>query len=259
MSQTCPLAFVTKAALFIAIVLLAGCGGKSSEEQEPGPTLPAMRGTPPPVRRRSTPKPFLSPDTVEALTKLKTADDCIAALDHKDAFVRSEAADQLLRFTGPRVVQALKKALQDPSEEVRYTVARALLDFADPKAALALMKIAVMDPDQDVRLEVVGNLAFFEPMQDAIPVLEIALKDKVAEVRVEAVSVVAELFSKPAIPLLIEALKDPSEPVRNAAYEPLTFLTKQRLALSYEKWKQWWDANGATFELKDVWPEEANE
>ena len=240
----------------LVVVVAFGCGKKhESEPVSPPPqeetrvTHIAPVKTVPPA---PTAKPLIDPEIVEQLLKLDSMEAQLTALDSPDPTIRAAAAEKLIRQEGPEVVAALKKALQDVSEDVRWVVATGLIDFADAAAALEMMKIAVQDPNDNIRLEVVSNLAFYEPPQDTIPLLELALKDGSETIRREAVSVLGDLYVKEAIPSLIEALQDASRAVRDTTHEALTFLTLQPIGANYGEWKAWWARSGATFRLEDV-------
>ena len=241
----------------ILIASAIGCGKKQQPEPLPAPpkeevTRVTQIGPVKTVAPAPTGKPLIDPETVEQLLRLDSIETQLTALDSPDPTIRAAAAEKLIRQQGPEIVAALKKALQDVSEDVRWVVATGLIDFADAPAALEMMKIAVQDPSDNIRLEVVSNLAFFDPPQDTIPLLELALKDASETVRREAVSVLGDLYVKEAIPALIEALQDASPAVRDTAHEALTFLTLQPIGANYGEWKAWWARSGATFRLEDV-------
>ena len=244
----------------LAVLFIASsfdCGRKQEPEtvsvppqgEEPRVTHIAPVKT---VAPQQTVRPLVEPDVVEQLLKLDSLEAQLTALNSPDPTIRAAAAEKLVRQQGPEVVDALKKALQDVSEDVRWVVATGLIDFADATAALEMMKIAVQDPSANIRLEVVSNLAFFEPPHETVPLLELALKDQSETIRREAVSVLGDLYVKEAIPALIEALQDASPTVRDTAHEALTFLTLQPIGANYGEWKAWWARSGATFRLEDV-------
>jgi HEAT repeat protein len=73
----------------------------------------------------------------------------IAALTSKDGTEREVARLRLIEIGQP-AVPALIKALQSPSEHVRWEATKALIDIRDARAASSLVK-ALEDPEPAVR------------------------------------------------------------------------------------------------------------
>jgi len=265
--------------LLATIVLsFAGCGKKPSAdkaEPTPIPQITEAEGEKIPdkavdktVGKRTAEQPDqpklritvavpVTDEAADTMLKLNTLEELLAAVDSKDPVIRAAVADKLLRRNSPAATEALKKLLQDPIEDVRYTAAAGLIDMEDEAVALDLAQIAIHDPSEEVRLEVITNLAFADPPAATVPVLEVAIKDQVAQVREEAVAVLADLFVVEAIPVLIEAIKDRDANVRGVALEALQFITQLTHGAEYDKWKQWWDTEGADFSLdEEKWAEE---
>lgn len=94
--------------------------------------------------------------------------------------------------------------------EVRCNAAKALGNFEDERAIVAL--IHALKDVEDVRLQVV--IALGKTEKTAVPLLIDALKDPDADIRRDAAWNLGNLGDERAIPALTEALKDQDDDVR---------------------------------------------
>jgi HEAT repeat protein len=149
----------------------------------------------------------------------------IGALQDKNERVRRNAA-VAFRNIGPdatAAVPALTKVLQDEKTFVGLSAAAALLtiDPGSPAAFRALAKW-IRDDDEKVRHGVVELLYDF-PVPAAVPVLIQALKDPNANIREWASLDLSQIgrAALPAVPALIEANFDDEEHIRGYVEEAI--------------------------------------
>lgn len=138
--------------------------------------------------------------------------DLVKQLKDEDADARRAAAKALAEAGGDAktAVPALVAALKDPDKFVRRFSAMALGEIgAEPKDALPGLKAALNDPKKEVQEAAAGAIGKMGP--DGVGALSAAVKDTAREpsVRRKAIEVLGQMGSsaKPAIPVLIEALK----------------------------------------------------
>lgn len=103
-----------------------------------------------------------------------------------------------------------KESTEYKDYEVRSNAAKALGNFEDEQAIVALIR-ALKDVE-DVRLQVV--IALGKTEKTAVPLLIDALKDPDADIRRDAAWNLGSLGDDRAIPALTEALKDQDDDVR---------------------------------------------
>jgi HEAT repeat protein len=133
------------------------------------------------------------------------------ALKDEDKDVRQTAAEALGKIGVP-AVPALMEALKDEDWRVRQAAARALGEIGDPQALPALIQALKDEYVREAVEEALGKIGV-----PAVPALIEALKDDDEDVRRAAAGALGEIGDPQAVPALIEALKDDDEYVRRAA------------------------------------------
>ncbi len=82
----------------------------------------------------------------------------LQALQDAHEYVRATALASLGKHGNPEILPELEKYLEDPSEEVRYALARMLGGFRDLRAVRFLEVLATKDPSPDVKRVARQNL-----------------------------------------------------------------------------------------------------
>jgi len=138
----------------------------------------------------------------------------------KDAMTRALAAESIgnLKFA-PARGKLEELLLGDPNEQVREAAAVSLRQIADPAAVEALGK-ALNDVSPNVRVTALSGIAFYRDT-NARPLVEAACKDKAAEVRRTAVYVLGRLDDPQAVPVVKGLLNDVDLGVRAGAAQTL--------------------------------------
>ena len=115
-------------------------------------------------------------------------------------------------------VSVLAQALKDPDNNVRRNAVRPLRrvvirDRSDPaatKAVVAALADALKDPDGAVRRAAASSLGALGPVAaDAIPSLATTTMDSDPSVRNATIEALGRMGSPAAVPVLVQALKDP--------------------------------------------------
>lgn len=149
-----------------------------------------------------------APETIATLSK--------AMRDTDTAIQRAAAA--ALGDVG--AVSTLAQALKDPDKDVRRNAVRPLRrvvirggssrDPAATKAVVAALADALKDPDGGVRRAAASSLgALGSAAVDAIPGLAATTMDSDPSVRNATIDALARIGSPAAVPVLVQALKDP--------------------------------------------------
>jgi len=133
-------------------------------------------------------------------------------IQHKKAKTRQDAVRALGLTGDERAIEPLTQALEDEDVEVRNQAAKALCRFGQP-AADSLVKALRLRPPRDLRYEVKEEII---KILDAIGG-SIAIKGWVAALPSFDAQDALRKIGRPAVPLLIETLKDESDSVRGAA------------------------------------------
>lgn len=182
-----------------------------------------------------------------------TAKDALGAALMTDGspLVRARAAQEIGRFTGDRVVNALLRAADDPHHLVRRAIVISLAQSADPRAAIGLMN-ALDDTDIDIaQLAAIALLrrqhdqraldtlvkhwsATSECVQlEALPLLlsvatiELTLfllshtKEEAIQTKARLLTYLGHIGDKTTIPQILSYLDDERELVRSAALRAL--------------------------------------
>lgn len=176
----------------------------------------------------------------------ETVDSLLTKLQSVLPDIRWDAAEQLARRRDPRAVDALIRAMHDPSGTVRVCVmASALGKLKDPRALSALTEAAFDPVNRDLRLCAIRSLGMIKNpsvVPKLIEALEIrntpvAAADAIARMgdergvnpiiraaadpnlRLWMISALGELGSPKAGPFLRQAEHDEKRSIRNAAIE----------------------------------------
>jgi HEAT repeat protein len=173
--------------------------------------------------------PLFGPPNIEKLKRKRDIQGLVRALHHKDADVRSRAADALSGMGDARAVEPLFAALEDREAEVRASAAVALGKLKDSSAVDALAVLLYQDSIHLVQLsaaEALGNLGDAR----AVPSLVMCLQARqrgydlrcdlhaTAGLRAAAASSLGQLGDRRALDPLSTALrKDDDMQVRTAA------------------------------------------
>jgi len=138
----------------------------------------------------------------------------VAAKDEEDA-LRVRAIHSLARLEGARASGLIAEALGDPSPEVRLAAATVLGTRKDEASEAAMIAALQSNPDVEVRRLAATRFQQI-PSSKALPALTVALQDVDDPLRLLAVQAL-QLTPAEGIDLLIAALSDPSEAVRQTA------------------------------------------
>jgi len=149
-----------------------------------------------------------APETIATLSK--------AMRDTDPAIQRAAAA--ALGDVG--AVSVLAQALKDPDKDVRRNAVRPLRrvvirdrspsDPATTRAVVTALADALKDPDGGVRRAAVSSLGAIGPEAvDAIPRLAATATDPDPSVRNATIGALGRIGSPAAVPVLVQALKDP--------------------------------------------------
>ena len=117
-------------------------------------------------------------------------------------------------------VSVLAQALKDPDKDVRRNAVRPLRrvvirdrsssDPAATKAVVAALADALKDPDREVRRAAASSLGTLGPAAaDALPGLAATTMDSDPSVRNATIEALGRMGSPAAVPVLVQALKDP--------------------------------------------------
>jgi hypothetical protein len=121
-----------------------------------------------------------------------------------------------------------------------------LTDAAWRDEAVALAR----SPDASLRMGAAAALAEIRT-PEAMTALHGLLEDGLWSVRVEALEQVAKLRRIESVPVLIARMEAEVGRFRDDAYAALRMLTGLDHGSSPERWKRWWEAEGAAFQVPD--------
>ena len=178
-------------------------------------------------------------DAAKALGTLgkEAMDELLRALKSNDKDIRLGIIEALTIIRDPRAGLSLIGSLHDGSSEVRWVAAIALGEIGDPDALPHLLT-SLKDPDKYVRYGAASALAslgwkpltpeeradYYVGQQDwknvreigpgAVPALSRILDDQDRSIRLQAVSILGEIGSVTAVPVLVHALGDADGEVR---------------------------------------------
>ena len=173
---------------------------RASEKGDPSVRLEAIRAL-----------AQIQPPAPETITTLSQA------MRDSDPAVQRAAAAALGDLGA---VSVLAQALKDPDNNVRRNAVRPLRrvvirdrsssDLAATKAVVAALADALKDPDREVRRAAASSLGALGPTAaDAIPSLAATTMDSDPSVRNAAMEALGRMGSPAAVPVLVQALKDP--------------------------------------------------
>ena len=145
----------------------------------------------------------------------------IKALQSKNREMRRNAAEALGNTRDPRSIQPLIRALADESWFVRKNAAEALEEMGNRAVPELTAALALQNEDiQYWSTRVLGNIG----ITDVSP-LAAVLRDGNEEARYYAIEAMGRALNwKDSMAYLVEALKDPSWPVRRKAAESLEII-----------------------------------
>lgn len=178
------------------------------------------------------------------------------------------------------VAKALQLALKDKAAEVRLAAMRAL-DVQGETAHTGKLRKQIKDPSEVVRRETVimlgrihaadeawiAELTDYSTHKDpavrmgaAVALAELRTEDALAGlyrmladedhlVQREALQQVGNLRRKETLPALIGRINGARGRMRVELLTVLRLITGEDHGSSYERWKRWWDAEGAAFEV----------
>ncbi|MCA9462562.1 MAG: HEAT repeat domain-containing protein [Nitrospira sp.] len=122
--------------------------------------------------------------------------------------VRMHSVKALGRIQASRTLETLLLLLQDKVPAVRDEAAKAIANMGE--ASLPPLLEQLENADWHVRLRAVETLALLKSPGTVEPLMTVVLKDPDTAVRQDAVRTLGIMGNARAIPLLLEALKDPS-------------------------------------------------
>jgi HEAT repeat protein len=157
-------------------------------------------------------KPTIPPPIEEPQDKLRAAEtlsELKKALHDADWFVRRGAAEALGATRDAKAVPGLLIALKDDDSDVRWVAARALGAIADASAVPALVEAL---HDRDFLVTEAAAWALWQIGAPAVPGLIERLRDPSVDVRGGAVEALSAIGDAAAVPGLIERLSDTEIP-----------------------------------------------
>jgi HEAT repeat protein len=141
--------------------------------------------------------------------------DGLKALQHPDASVRYRAVETLgkLGATAKFAIPELREALKDKNAAVRVKVAEALWKIEQPPASVVLpvLMSAMTEKDQRVRAQAPPVIALLgTKAKPAVPLLVAALKDSYVDVKLAAITALGDLgpVAKDAVGPLLDLADD---------------------------------------------------
>jgi len=159
--------------------------------------------------------PQVKERVIQALVEIKkpAIQSLISALDDKRSNVREAAAETLGRTKDPASIEPLVQLLKDNDVGVRMAVGNALAKIGKP--AVPTLVMALTDSRNDVKKIAAETLGKIKDMESVGPLIQL-LKDDDLGIRLTVERSLKEV-GKPAVPLLIEALKNDNNNIRNGA------------------------------------------
>lgn len=152
---------------------------------------------------------------IQALVEIRepAIQSLISALDNKRSNVREAAAETLGRIGDPVSIGPLVQILKDDDLGVRMAVGNALAKIGKP--AVPTLTMVLTDSSNDVKKVAAETLGKIKDLESIEPLIQL-LKDDDLGVRLTTVSSLQEV-GEPAVPSLIEALKNDNNNIRNGA------------------------------------------
>jgi hypothetical protein len=177
----------------------------------------------------------------------------VNALDDESGAVRSEARASLLtilrRPADSDIIARLDVLAATATQAGRVEAVRCLVALVDRSRISVVLPYAEAGAPEAVRAAALEGLAPLadETARDAIVA---AIADPDAHVREVACAAAADLptlLARPAIPALIERLKDTTA-IARAAHDTLERATGVSLPESYTVWREWWACEASASE-----------
>jgi HEAT repeat protein len=152
--------------------------------------------------------------------RLRTPEQLAAALDDKDPIERGQAARILGEVADRKAGPALVVALGDSDATVREYAALALARCGDPRDAPAVARL-LADPERDVRLAAAEALGRIGTPSVIEALKALYLREDDWQVRAEVVRTLGKIGDASGGSLLVTALADRHDKVREAALTAL--------------------------------------
>ncbi len=168
--------------------------------------------------------PTIRDAAIEALPKFgnEAVPALASLLSYGSPYVRSSAVRALGMMGTAEAMIYLRKSLSDPSPTVRYYACLTLGETGEP-SVIADIAPYFDDPDADVR-EAVSEACARMP-DAARPVLFRYLKQGKPVEKITAATAVRKARYRPALPILLDVLRDPSREVKVSAVAALMTLS----------------------------------
>jgi hypothetical protein len=148
------------------------------------------------------------------------------------------------------VAEVFKLARGYSDKSVRSAVLASLSSLRDdPVAAGELRTVAAKDPEIPTRLAALEALAAIGDAATVELCIGTLLQDADWRIRAAAISTLVAIPRKEAIPALIQSLGAEVGRLVDDAEFALSMLTGQRFNADSRLWKDWWEKNGASFEV----------
>lgn len=154
--------------------------------------------------------------------RAQAVDILIQALKDRDGQVPIAAAEELGRLGDPRAVAPLVAALHDREEYIREAAAEALGNLGT--SAVGTLIEALRDPDTTVRGAAIRALGHVGP--PALPALADTLREPSRFIREAAAEALGHIRDERTVPVLIHALSDWDDNVRDKAARALVHVGK---------------------------------
>ncbi len=170
---------------------------------------------------------------LDVSTRTQLIEDWIYLVDHGNAQDRTDAFIAEMGGFGPEALRPLLKALNHRNPRVREFAAVALRMRGQAAVIMPALLAKLKDPDDAVRAVSILTLVWLPPDQETAekiaPLITAALNDPSPLVRADACNAMWRLapYSKPAVPALVNLLKDPDPNVRKLAADALRLIDNE--------------------------------
>ncbi|HCE42343.1 MAG TPA: hypothetical protein DET40_02200 [Lentisphaeria bacterium] len=166
------------------------------------------------------------------------------ALEDPSDDVRFAAAQQLDKFEANAVIPAISKALVDRNEEVRMLAVFALGEADVPETAKLLAK-GVGDDSEDVR-RAVFSIAFSKDTATREAVIEQAVASQYQDVKESLIDLAVDTPSHGTVETLMRALRDGDEDLKKGIFATFEIFFSEEFKTSDDA-RKWWAKNRDRF------------
>jgi hypothetical protein len=152
---------------------------------------------------------------------------------------------------GPAARPYVIARISDSDPKVRAWAIRLLGELGGRPSAMAIAERVVLDRDPEVRRAAYQSSQLLYRDPDSAKALRQALLETAADrhsiitQRLAAIDALSDLRDVHAIAHLIDLLSDPNPGTAAGARQALVVLTRQDLGYDANRWKAWWQQNGA--------------